>query len=266
MRLLFYILMLANATFFAYGWFGPGAQAGGDAQIISEQFNPEKIRLLRPEQVGALTRDPAAAKPAAVKPEAVKPEAVKPEAVKPEAVKPEAVKPEAARPEAAKPEAVKSVSACLEWGAFGNSDVARVKQALAPLALGAKLSQRRQEDIAGFWVYIGPLASRQSAVQKAGELKRLGVDDYFIVTDDPKWRNSVSLGVFKTEDAAKSRLAALRAKGVRSATIGARETQQARTYFQVHDANPGLVAKLNELKQGYAGTELRECAAEEKKG
>ncbi|MEK7437432.1 MAG: SPOR domain-containing protein [Pseudomonadota bacterium] len=241
MRLLFYILMLANATFFAYGWFGPGAQAGGDAQIISQQLNPEKIRLLRPEQVGTLTRDPAAAKPEAVKPEAVK-------------------------PEAAKPEAVKSVSACLEWGAFGNSDLARVEQALAPLALGAKLSQRRQEDIAGFWVYIGPLASRQFAVQKAGELKRLGVDDYFIVTDDPKWRNSVSLGVFTTEDAAKSRLAALRAKGVRSATIGARETQQGRTYFQVRDANPGLVAKLNEFKQGYAGTELRECAADEKKG
>ncbi|MBE0612511.1 MAG: SPOR domain-containing protein [Burkholderiales bacterium] len=231
MRLLFFILLLANVTFFAYGWFGPGAQAGGDTQIVSQQLNPEKIRLLQPEQVSALAR-----------------------------------KSEPAKHDTAKPETAKPMTACLEWGAFGNSDAARAEQALEPFALGAKLSQRRQEDIAGFWVYIGPLSSRQLAVQKAGELKRLGIDDYFVVSDEPKWRNSVSLGVFKTEEAAKARLAALRTKGVRSATIGARETRQGKTYFQMRDLDSGLTAKLNALKQGYPGTELRECAADEKKG
>ena len=223
MRILFYVLMLANASFLAYAWFGPGAQASGDAQIIAQQLNPEKIRLLQPEQVSALTRKPesAPAKPATV---------------------------------------------CLEWGAFAGAEVARAEQALEPLALGTQLSQRRQEDLAGFWVYMAPLPNRQAAAQKASELKRLGVDDYFIVPDDPKWRNAISLGIFKTEEAAKARLAALRAQGVRSATMGARETQTGKTYFQVHDANPALTEKLNELKQGFAGSELHECAAAEKKG
>ena len=221
MRLLFFILTLANASFLAYAWYGPGAQAGGDAQILSQQLNPEKIRVLRPEQVSALARKPAAAKPAAV---------------------------------------------CLEWGAFSGTDVARAEQALEPLLAGAKLTQRRQEEVAGFWVYIAPLPSRQAATQKAGELKRLGVDDYFVVPDDPKWRNSISLGVFKTEDAAKARLAALRAKGVKSASIGARDTQLAKIYFQAREATPALAAKLNDLKQGFAGTEVRECANGDKKG
>ena len=225
MRILFFILMLANAAFFAYASLGPGAQASGDAQIIGQQLNPEKIRLLRPEQVSVLARKPEPAKVVA---------------------------------------AVAAV--CLEWGAFSGTDVARAEQALEPLALGAKLTQRRQEDVAGFWVYIAPLASRQAATQKAGELKRLGVDDYFIVPDDPKWRNAISLGIFKTEDAANARLGALRAKGVKSAAIGARETQTGKTWFQVRDANPALAAKLNELKPGFAGTEVRECAAAEKKG
>ena len=221
MRILFFILMLANAAFFAYASLGPGAQASGDAQIIGQQLNPEKIRLLRPEQVSVFAR---------------------------------------------KPEPAKVVAVCLEWGAFSGTDVARAEQALEPLALGAKLTQRRQEDVAGFWVYIAPLASRQAATQKAGELKRLGVDDYFDVPDDPKWRNAISLGIFKTEDAANARLGALRAKGVKSAAIGARETQTGKTWFQVRDANPALAAKLNELKPGFAGTEVRECAAAEKKG
>lgn len=221
MRTLFFILALANVAFFAYSRLGGGAEANGDAQIIGQQLNPEKIRLLMPEQASALTREPEPPKVAAV---------------------------------------------CLEWGAFVGGDTARAGQALEPLGLGAKLTQRKQEDVAGFWVYIPPLASRQIATQKAGELKRLGVDEYFIVPDDPKWRNAISLGVFKTEEAAKARRDALRVKGVKSATIGARDMQLSKTYFQVREVDSTLTAKLNELKQGFAGTEVRECAPDEKRG
>mgnify|MGYP001607538469 CR=1 FL=1 len=221
MRTVFFILLLANAAFFAYSWFDIRAQDGGDAQIVGRQFNPEKIRLLMPEQASALTR---------------------------------------------KSEAPKVAGVCIEWGAVVGGEVERAALALEPLGLGAKLTQRKQDDAAGFWVFIPPLGSRQAATQKAGELKRLGVDDYFVVPDDPKWRNAVSLGVFKTEEAAKGRLEALRAKGVRSATVGVRETQQGKTYFHVRDATPAVAAKLKELKLGFAGTEVRECAADEKKG
>lgn len=221
MRTVFFILMLANVAFFAFAWSQSGAEANGDAQIIGQQLNREKIRLLTPEQVSALT---------------------------------------------SKLEPPKVASVCLEWGAFVGGGAARAGQALEPLGLGAKLTQRKQEDVAGFWVYIPQLASRQIATQKAGELKRLGVDEYFVVPDDPKWRNAISLGVFKTEEAAKVRRDAVRAKGVNDATIGARDMQLSKTYFQVREADSTLAAKLNELKQGFAGTEVRECAPDEKKG
>lgn len=221
MRFLFFLLLLANVAFLAYAQFGPGAPAGGEAQIVGQQLNPEKVRLLAPEQVNALTR---------------------------------------------KPDLPKPVAACLEWGALGAADAARAAQALEALGPGVKLSQRKQDDAAGFWVYIGPLATRQLATQKAAELKRLGVDDYFILPDDPKWRNTVSLGVFKTEDAAKARLAALRTKGVRSAIVGARETIQGKTWFQVREPLAAVAAKLNELKAAFAGTEVRDCTVDEKNG
>ncbi len=237
MRTAFFILALANAAFFAYSWLGVGAEINGDAQVVGQQINPEKIRLLTPEQVNALTRN-----------------------------KPEAAKPDATKPDATKPETPKSAGSCLEWGALQGGDVARAAQALEPLGLGARLTQRKLEEVAAYWVFIPPLANRQAATQKAAELKRLGVDDYFVVPDDPKWRNAISLGVFKTEDAAKVRLEALRAKGVKSATSGARDTQLSKTYFQVRETNAAVTAKLNELKQGFAGTEVRDCAPEEKKG
>ncbi len=236
MRTAFFILALANVVFFAYAWIGVGMDASGDAHIVGQQLNPEKIRLLAPDQVSALTR------------------------------KPEAPKPEVPKPDVPKPEAAKAAGACIEWGAMLGGDAARAAQALEPLGLGARLTQRKLEEVAGYWVYIGPLASRPAATQKAGELKRLGVEDYFVVPDDPKWRNAISLGVFKTEDAARARLEALRARGVKSAASGARDTPLSKTYFQVRDANATLTAKLNELKPGFPGTEVRECAPEEKKG
>jgi len=221
MRTVFFILALANVAFFAFAWSDSGAEVNRDAQIVGLQLNPEKIRLLTPERVSALTH---------------------------------------------KPEPPKVATVCLEWGAFAGGDAARAEQALEPLGLGAKLTQRKKEDVSGFWVYIPPLASRQAATQKTGELKRLGVEEYYVVPDDPKWRNAISLGVFKTGEAANTRRDALLAKGVTGATVGARETQRGKTYFQVREANLTLGAKLNELKQSFAGTEVRECAPDEKKG
>ena len=214
MRTVFFVLVLINVALFAYFWSGAGDDAKGEAQIIAQQLNPEKIRVLVPEQASALVSKPALPKTA---------------------------------------------PACIEWGSFSGGDVARAALALEPLDLGAKLAQRKLDEVAGFWVYIPPLASRQVALQKAGELKRLGVDDYFVVSDDPKWRFAISLGVFKTEDAAKAHLGALRVKGVKSATVGARETQLSKVYYQVREADAAVAAKLNVLKQEFPGSEVRAC-------
>ena len=154
--------------------------------------------------------------------------------------------------------------ACLEWGAFPGGDTERAERMLAPLALGAKLAQRRVDETATWWVYMPPQGSRQAATVKTNELKRLGVEDYFIVQEDPKFRFAVSLGIFRTQDAANGRLEQLRAKGVRTAQVGVRDSQGQRIWFQVRDVPEALAAKLNELKQGIPGSELKECAAEEK--
>ena len=155
--------------------------------------------------------------------------------------------------------------ACLEWGAFVGGEVGRADQALAPLALGAKLGQRRLDETATWWVFIPPQGSRQAAIIKAGELKRLGIDDYFVVQEDPKVRFAISLGVFRTQEAARNRLEQLRSKGVRSAQVGARDTQVQKIWFQVRDVPEAVAAKLNDLRQEFPGSELKECVAEEKK-
>lgn len=163
-------------------------------------------------------------------------------------------------PPRAKPAPEGAPRACLEWGGFAVAEAPRGEQALAPLALGERLAQKRTEETAGWWVFIPPQGNRAGALKKAAELKSLGVEEYFVVPDEgSKMQWALSLGVFSTEEAARSRLEALRAKGVRSAQTGERETRVGKVWLQVRNPDAALQAKLREIAQGFPGTELRDC-------
>lgn len=228
MRAFFLFLVLANLAFFAWANFFSEADPQSDPRPVARQIAPEKLRVL-PSTSAAKTAPAAAAKPAA----------------------------EAAAAAAA----AAGKTACIELGAIQSADAARAGEALAPLALGPRLSQRQADESASWWVYISPRGSRQDAQKKAAELKALGIDEYFILQDEGPLRYALSLGVFKTEAAATSRLEALRAKGVKTAQIGARETTLQKIYFQVRPADDALVAKVREIAQSFTGSEVRECPA-----
>ena len=148
---------------------------------------------------------------------------------------------------------------CIEWGSFTLTDAPRAEKALEPLALGPRLTQRRTEESAGWWVFIPPQGSRAGALKKAQELKALLVDDYFIVQDEGPARWALSLGVFRTEEAAQARLAALRSQGVRSAQVGARDTIVPKVWLQVKGVDNALEARLREVAREIEGSELRAC-------
>jgi hypothetical protein len=167
----------------------------------------------------------------------------------------------APRPAPQKPATEVIVSACTEWGSFSSADALLAEQALAGLNLGPRLTQRRSEDIAGWWVYMQPQGGRQGAQKKTTELKALGVEEYFILQEDGPFRFAVSLGVFRTEEAAKARLEALRARGVRTALVGKRDTPVQKVWFQVRPVEESVAARLKDLMQSVPGGELRDCPA-----
>lgn len=148
---------------------------------------------------------------------------------------------------------------CIEWGSFTQADAPRAEKALEPLALGARVAPRRTEEAAGWWVFIPPQGSRPAAQKKAAELKALAIEDFFIVQDDSPQRWALSLGVFRSEEAAQARLAALRSQGVRSAQVGAREAVVPKVWLQVKEVDEALLARLKELARSMEGSELREC-------
>ena len=143
--------------------------------------------------------------------------------------------------------------ACLEWGGFTAEDAARAAAALAKLKLGDKLSQRDSGD--GYWVYIPPFKTKADADKKATEVKGLGIRDFYVVQDNNQWRFAVSLGAFKTEEAANNYLAQLRQKGVRSALVGPRGAIN--SVFVIRDPGDAVSAKIAALKTDFPDAQLR---------
>jgi hypothetical protein len=146
---------------------------------------------------------------------------------------------------------------CLEWGTFGAGDLKPAQAALAALELGERLTSHDVQVLAGYWVYIPPLKSRAEVERKIAELERLGVKDYYAVEAPASLKNAVSLGIFKTEEAASGYLDGLQRKGVRSARVGGREHRVTQTAFVVREPDVTLTAKLAELRLQFPGSELK---------
>jgi hypothetical protein len=233
MRTLFLFIVLANLGFFAWSRYLAPEDAAIDLAPLGRQIEPEKLRILR---AGEVPIAPAPRKPPAPAPVAP---------------------PAASAPPAAPLAALVS---CLEWGSFTLADAPKAEKVLEPLMLGGRLGQRRTEELAGWWVFIPPQASRQAALKKAAELKSLGVSDYFIVADEGQFHWALSLGVFRSRDAAQFRLLKLRELGVRTARLGARETMVPKVWLQVRGVDAGFEARLKDIARQVEGSELRPCS------
>ena len=158
--------------------------------------------------------------------------------------------------------AVPATDACMEWSEFSGNDLTRATAALDALNLGDRLTQRQVEHASGYWVYIPPLKTRAEADNKVAQLKALGVEEYFIVQEAGKWRNAISLGVFKTEDAAHKFLESLKGKGVKSATSGERMSKFTLTVFVLKNPDAETSAKVVALQNEFAGSELKAAACD----
>ena len=208
MRTIFILLLLANVTLFAYTRLDRAGN--GDAARLAEQVQPDKIRLLTPQQVAAL----GPAKVAAL------------------------------------------ADVCLEWGPFNDGDKARAQGELEPSGLGRLLTQKRVETSTAFWVYLPRSTNKANIDRRVAELKAAGIRDVAIV-DTGAQRYTISLGVFRTEEAARALLAELAAQGIKDAQAGPRQQTIVQTLLVIRDPGAPVVARVRNLQSGYPGTDIK---------
>jgi hypothetical protein len=228
LKFIFWSLVAINAALFAYGKGYLGHFSGNEREPerLLKQLNADKLAIISPEKANDASAATAAASSAAA---------------------------------GAKP--APEVQACVEIGSFVLADARRFEAQLAPLNLGDRQSRHNLPgtEVSSYIVYMPPQGSKEAADKKAGELRALGVTNYFIMNDNSPLRWGISLGVFKTEGAAQNQLAILMKQGVRTARVAPRMSGSKLLAFQFRDVDRELKAKLEQLRAGYPNAESRTC-------
>lgn len=222
MKKVFWLLVLFNLGLFAVAQ--SGLLKDGKAVVAQPELKADKVRLLGQQAPEEKLAQPVSA-PAVAD----------------------------AQPDSA-------AAVCMEWSDFSGADLKRASEALAPLALGGKLAQRPIEYNIGYWVYIPPLKDKAAINGKIAQLKSRGIEEYFVVQEAGEFQHAISLGVFKSEDAAKSFLESLAAKDVRSAKIGERASKLRATIFVFNGIDAQTAGKLGDLQKDFPASELKKVA------
>lgn len=274
MKRLFWILLLANVAVFAYFKHDASLSA---VSSLKPEIHPEQIKLLSAQALASYPKRTVAVAPApepvsapevavssspVITPNLSKADIKVPEVkagdAKPLETKP-AEKTAVEKAPAAKPAETHAAAqtACYEWSGF---NMARVTEA-ANLAQQMNIKTQTNmtstgQDNVRYWIYKPPLATAEAAQTKADELRKLGVEDFFIVQDDPKWRNAISFGVFRDEKLADKLMTDLKNKGVKLLIKATRNGGQA--VVKLQQVTPQQFASLQKSRSHFPDSVLKE--------
>ena len=233
------LVMLASNA----GGLGAGGKDGHEPNRAATQLNSQRIVLIDPAPNGATAGSPAG-QPGAATATAAVPEVA--------ASVPGSVAAAGAPADAA--------LQCAEIGNFDTAEATRFENLISPVVSGDRLTRRSVQEIERYIVYIPSLGDKESADRKAAELRRIGVDDFFVFNENTDLRFGISLGLFKTAEAANQHLTTLTRKGVRSARVAARVGANSKTAFQLRGLDPQGQAALTRIQASFPRQETRGCS------
>lgn len=147
-----------------------------------------------------------------------------------------------------------SGSACVDFG-VKPADSARAQASFAAMNLGNRLSSRNAEEYSRFAVTLPPAKDKRAADALVVSLKKAGVKDVSALADD-----SISLGVFSSDEAALKVVAELKAKAkslVKEVQVTPRNPQTRETLFTVREPDTNMVARLTLMQREFEGSNVR---------
>ena len=223
MKLALLLLVLVNLLLFAWqqGAFGRFGEAGREPERVARQIEPERFRVLTEAEVREL-RERAT--------------------------------------QGSAPLDLDSAQACVEFGDFAAADAARAEKMLGALSPGVKVEPRPVEAAGWYMVYLPPHKTSADAERRAEELRKLGVKDLLVMSENAPLKFAISLGSFRDPEAAKSHLAALEKLGVKGVRMSDRSSTVVLTRFQLRELDAAASRQLATLRGEFPAQTLRPCA------
>ncbi|WP_395823740.1 SPOR domain-containing protein [Collimonas sp.] len=246
LKLIFWLLLLANAALFAAerGYLGALYSDGREPARIGQQLQADKIKLLAAD---AVVVPVASSAPTSAPNPAPDPA-------------PNPIPAAAAGADTAPPQAADAAPlACTEIGNFNAAEARRFSSQLAEMTPNIKFIRRDVQEVASHMVYLPSLGSKDAADKKVDDLRRLGISDFFVIQDSSPLRFGISLGIFKTDEAAQKQVANLARRGLSGAKIGTRNAGSTKVAFQLRDLGGASRVAFDKIRLDFLGQEVRSC-------
>ncbi len=226
LKLFFWLLLLANGVLFALhqGYLGDSGERREAARMDS-QLHADKIKLLSESSVRAAAAPLFASA-------------------------------------APSPSVAPATAVCVEIGDFSAADGQRFAAQLAALGLRDKAVAQASGDgevAAGYMVYLAAPADRAALEHQVAELQRLEIRDFFVLPAAASLAGAISLGVFKSEEAAKTHLGRLQKKGLRGARLHVRGSAAGQQLFQLRGLESSEQAAFEQLRAEFPAQQVRPC-------
>lgn len=244
LRFVFWALLCANALLFAYGrgFLGGAEPEQHEPARLRNQLAADKLVLLTGAQAQAIAQ-------AAVQAEAPAESNVASAAA------------EAAPAE--RPAAVPAAPAiaCVETDAFAPFEARRFETRLARLDLGERQTRLTvpYQEVTSHLVYLPPQGGKEGADRRTAELRERGVTNSFVMQGESPLRWAISLGVFKSETAARSEAARLTKLGVANVHVLPRGPQSQRFAYRFRDIDAEMRSRIVNAGRGIEAAALHTC-------
>jgi hypothetical protein len=112
-----------------------------------------------------------------------------------------------------------------------------------------------------WWVHVPPQPDRKSVDARISELRRAGVADFFVMQEEGANRYAISLGVFRTDAAARDYIESVKRKGFGGARISPRYAPEARRSIEVRGQADTIAAALARITGDLPELRPAECLA-----
>lgn len=245
MRALVFFLILANLLFWAWGQGYLGTSSNPDALRVQQQLLADRVKIVSrdepPFDAAHSTLEAKAEKPAPFP------------VSEPEKV-PEVVAEKLPEP--------KPAEACVQLGDIPVDDVERLEKTLAANLPDFKAKRIAVKDASvSYWVYIPALATKRDVDAKVAELKKLQIQEYFVIQENGPNNHAISLGLFSRREAADNFLESLKLKKVRSARMAEKIARPASATLEIQGPEMQREALRQAISQVLPDSSLTACVA-----
>lgn len=111
-----------------------------------------------------------------------------------------------------------------------------------------------------YWVNIPPNGGKEAASRRGEDLTKAGIEDYIIVRDSGPNQYAISLGLFRSEEAANRLIEQLKKKNIKTARITVRDNTGNGARAEITGRTEPLEALLKEFLVARKDAERDACA------